>query len=490
EAITEALQVDGFTAETLLRARSPLSGIFSTSDFRTFQSNLMEKLRQLPAHELVKTFYHIKTVQADYEHQIRKFNQTYWGSRRRLQEETLAQLDILMKGQLSPTYLEFTELVQKNFKHILYGRPEDMAGIHVVSYFVSRALPSVRDRPTVRPTKETGETRGRQIVEQLSGTLPLSEHGTLLRAIGHNQAQTMILGINQLSTGLFRAMREFIGQGTNVDWQIFKLRKEILPHLPVKEILNSLRLYHQPDLGYFKRLECAFPPANSSLKVLQEEQRVLHEMIPYLQQELLRRHGLEMMPEGQGPVAIEALRVIRPDLAVLLQPDIFNTEIEKLFGETAKSDRSLIGLQNELTKRKVISELQKEIWQLLEQPIIEQVKSFFELAQAIKALRSEGKITWPKLTVVSRSQISRLGAEVNRMLRNLADDSMRQFLISAVQYLLYLPETLEDIPEAVLIALRDVKKILSLEEQAISRQDQQYLHFLFLKIARIGGDSG
>jgi len=492
-AIVHQLKVDGFTAAALSSARSPLNGIFSSSDFRTFQSNIMEKLRFTSVHELVNLFYHLRTVQAQYRQKIEQVNTTYWGSRRRLQEEMLSQLDLLMKGQLSPAYLEFTELVQKNFKQILYGNLEDMAGIHVVSYFISRALMSVRDRPTVRPTKETGEDRGRQIVEQLSGTLPLSEHGTLLRAIGHNKAQTMILGINQLTTGLFRSLREFIGDGKNVDEQLFKLRKEILPHLPVKDILNSVRLYHEPDLIYLKRLENAFPPGNSALKMLIEEQRTLNEMIPYLQEELLRRNGLAILlkyRQGNGNLPAAAFRIIRPDLAVLLQPDLFNVDVHTLFPEAAPEKNELVALEQELLRRKWIGDIQEEIWQFLEKPITEQVKSFFELAQAIKALRTEGKIAWPRTSIVSRGQIIRLGAEVNRMLRNVTDDSMRQFLIAAVQYLLYLPETLEDIPEAVLIALRDVKKILSLDEQALSPQDQKYLHFLFVKIARIGGDSG
>jgi hypothetical protein len=42
----------------------------------------------------------------------------------------------------------------------------------------------------------------------------------------------------------------------------------------------------------------------------------------------------------------------------------------------------------------------------------------------------------------------------------------------------------------VLVALRDVQKILILEEQAISPQAQQYLLFLFTNIARIAGENG
>jgi len=453
----------------------------------------MERLRHTPTPELVRAFYHIKTVQANYEQKIRDISETYWGSRRRLQEEMEAELDVLMKGQLSPAYLEFVQLVQKNFEHILYGNAEDMAGIHVVSYFVSRALLSVRDRPTVRPTKEAGENRGRQIVEHLSGTLPLSEHGTLLRAIGHNKAQTMILGINQLTTGLFRAMREFVGEGKSFDRQLFKLQNEILPHLSVKDILNTLRLYHQPDLAYLKRLEGTFPPGNSSLKTIYEEQRVMSDFIPCLQAELMRRNGLEKLSRqanGKGLLSVPALQAIRQDLAVLLQTDIFNTDITTIFNANAKEPSAVWGFSQELQRRQQIQETQAEIWNFLEEPIGEQVKSFFELARAIKSLRGEGKISAPKLNVVSRSQVSRLGAEVNRMLLDVADDSMRQFLIAAVQYLLYLPETLEDIPEAVLIALRDVQKILSLDEQALSLADQKYLQFLFIRIARVAGESG
>lgn len=487
QAVAAHLKVDSFTAEELLHARSPLGGIFSTSDFRTFQSNVIEKLRQIPASDLVNTFFHIRRVQADYENQIQLTGQTYWGSRRRLQVEMEAQLEGLLKGELTETYLEFTEMVRRNFQHILYGAPEDMAGIHVVSYFISRALLSVRDRPTVRPTKETGEDRRRQIVEHLSGTLPLSEHGTLLRAIGHNKAQSMILGINQLTTGLFRAMREFIGDGPNAIAQVYKLQKDILPQLPVKDILNSLRLYHDPNFHFLKQLEAAFPPGNTALKVLNEERRVFRELLPLLQQELMRQNGLTRLFKHREELSPEILRTIRPDLAVLLQANIFNTD-PAFFGDASRPE--LAGIAAQLQQRELILNLQEQIWELLGAPITEQVKSFFELAQAIKALRSEGKISWPKSDDVSRGQISRLGGQVNRMLRDVADDSMRQFLISTVQYLLHLPETLEDIPEAVIIALRDVRKILILEEQTISPQAQHHLLFLFTNIARIAGEAG
>jgi hypothetical protein len=83
-------------------------------------------------------------------------------------------------------------MVTRNYQQILYGRVEDVVGIHIISYFISRAIPTLRDRPTVRPGHEIKDKQGQQIIEKLTQTLPLFKHGSLFRAIGHNRAQTMI----------------------------------------------------------------------------------------------------------------------------------------------------------------------------------------------------------------------------------------------------------------------------------------------------------
>ena len=72
----------------------------------------------------------------------------------------------------------------------------------------------------------------------------------------------------------------------------------------------------------------------------------------------------------------------------------------------------------------------------------------------------------------------------------MADDPLRQFLIAAVQYLTELPGTLTDVPVDVLRALRDVERIVKIEEQALGPDQQALVRFYMLKIARLCGENG
>jgi len=78
------------------------------------------------------------------------------------------------------------------------------------SFPISSVGPAAIAGPSdFRPTPGTGTERGQQILAGIAETIPLSKQGSLLRAIAHNQAQTVVLGINQLTTGLFRAVERF-----------------------------------------------------------------------------------------------------------------------------------------------------------------------------------------------------------------------------------------------------------------------------------------
>ncbi len=467
------------------QARSPLSGILSHSDFRTFQSNVMERLRSLPAEELAHVLYHIQTKQHDFWQRILPLAQTFTQK----DEEAWQKIRPIIRREDAPVFLEFLEWTHKNFVQIVYGRPEDMTGIHVVSYFLSRTLYPLRDRPTVRPSREPVLNRTREIVERLSSTLPLATHGTLLRAIGHNKAQTFLLGVNQFTTGLFRALAQFLEKQGDAGLTTF--REHILPHLPVYDILNTLRMFHDVELKYVRAVEEAFPSGNSALQALKEENGVLNEFIPLFQEELLRKSGLDV--RGRVPSRKELnylLPFLRPDLAVLLQENIFNTELDRAVPPGRLSTNRLVEFQEEFRKRDAICAHRKKMWEMLQDPITEQVKSFIELARAVQSLFTRREILELPGSTVSRGRIERLGAQINEMLRNVVDDSMRQFLLTAVQYLLYLPENMKDVPEEVLLALRDMEKILRLEEQALSRDDQKRLMALFLKMARLSGNCG
>ena len=131
----------------------------------------------------------------------------------------------------------------------------------------------------------------------------------------------------------------------------------------------------------------------------------------------------------------------------------------------------------------------KEIWNLISLPIRQQVKSFVELALAIDKL-STGKRRKESLLVGETAEIGRLSVRITDLLRGAMDDPMRQFLTSAVQYLVQVPQQMDQVPIEVLRALRDVEQIVRIEKQALGQREQDLLRFHILQIARLCGENG
>ena len=74
-----------------------------------------------------------------------------------------------------------------------------------------------------------------------------------------------------MTTGLFRALDTFSRMEAVEGNPETYLADRILPHLPVYEILRSLRLYHDPDEMYLRAIERAFPAGNSAFVALRED---------------------------------------------------------------------------------------------------------------------------------------------------------------------------------------------------------------------------
>ena len=109
------------------------------------------------------------------------------------------------------------------------------------------------------------------------------------------------------------------------------ISEHLLPHLPVYEILSTLRIYQDVQGEFLKRIENAFPAGNSAFVALREDSHALQRYLPLFQQELLRRHGVnETDFFANGVFLPELLPTLRPDLAVLLQKDLFNTDMDVL----------------------------------------------------------------------------------------------------------------------------------------------------------------
>ena len=471
---------------SLSYATSPLRGILSGGEFRTFQSNIAEHMRRLSIEDLKNLIYHVREMQRFQENELIRAAEPLLDTRLQFERRGWKELQRLTQGYTDESFQEFTQLITDNFQQIVYGRSEDVVGIHAVSYFVSRTIPTLRDRPTVRPSRSAGSERGQEIVQKLAQTLPLCTHGSLLRAIGHNRAQTMILGINQLTTGMFRALREF---ATRVPNGRSRVRERILPKLPVHEILHTLRIYHDRTLECIQSVENAFVASNSALLALREDNDSIPHFISDMQKELLRRQGLDASDFFAGDrILPELLPAIRPDIAVLLQPDLFNTDMTQLFQTNADSawraemERLLsIPLQVRVWRNK--------IWQMIREPIFRQVKSFNELAIAIYSL--SGNRGGADLSLsMDTNEVFRIGAEIADLLKRESDDSMRQFLITAVKYLTQLPKQMTEVPIDIIRALRDVENIIKIDEQALNQAEQDMLRFYILNIARLCGENG
>jgi aspartate/methionine/tyrosine aminotransferase len=475
-------------------ARSPLRGIQSGGEFRTFQSNLSERLRWLSTEERLGLLYHVWRSQRKYESELERAASALENTRLHFEEHSLRELETITKVSNSPIYQKFLDIAHENFRQILYGRDEDVVGIHVISHFASRAMPPLRDRPVIRPTSATGEgeVQRHEIVGRLARTLPLSQHGSMLRAIGHNRAQSMMLGVNQFTCGLFRAMNEFsTGQASSPEGKR-ALEDYVLPQLNVYDMLHSLRLYHDPELVYVRKLEITFPAGNSAFIALREDNDLIPVFVPSLQHELLRRSGLDVDDAFRnGQVKPELLPALRPEIAVLLQPDIFNTDVEYLLSIVGPdADPTWIdSVSRFLQTREEVFKWRENIWEIIEVPIRTQVESFVALALAIHSLR-EGEIRTAVPLVAEPAEVQRLGSQVAELLRGAADDPLRQFLVAAVQYLTDLPGTQTEVPVDVLRALRDVERIVKIEEQALGSDQQALVRHYVLKIARLCGENG
>lgn len=486
----------GYLRESTIKstefAISPLHGVFAGGDLRTLQSAISEKIRNLTASDRSQLYFHMKKTQKFYHTELIRLSEPFIDTRLAFESKSLKELGRLTLGKNDDVFNEFAKLTSKNFQQIIYGSEDDTVGIHIISYFLSKAMPILRDRPVERPSRNSGNNQGQRIIERIASTIPLCKHGSLLRAISHNKAQTFVLGINQLTTGLFRALnqfsqKEFVG---NSGYQL--LNDRVLPRLPVYEILHTLRIFQDYELKNVTKFSEAFPAGLTSFALLREDTDSLKLFVPVLQKELLRRHGINVSEFFVGDQFIsELLPTLRPDLAILLQPDLFNTDI-KIISQDSRKKIPQIWLDEFselLILPKKIKYWREKIWSLLENPVKEQVKSFVELAIALNTL-SKDIDTRDFSSALSTTKKTKFESSLAYMFRGKVDDSMRQFLSAAVQYLTILPSEMVEVPIDIVRALKEVERILRIEEQALSKKKQELLNFYLLQIAHLAGDNG
>lgn len=133
-------------------AVTPLQGVFLGGDLRTYQSNLSEQLRFLRTRDFVSLQTHIREAQRSHREDLTRASETIAESRLGAQSRSLQELERLTIGVNETLMENFLAELTDNFRHILYGREEDVVGIHIASYFIGRSLPQLRDRPSSRRT--------------------------------------------------------------------------------------------------------------------------------------------------------------------------------------------------------------------------------------------------------------------------------------------------------------------------------------------------
>jgi aspartate/methionine/tyrosine aminotransferase len=471
-------------------AVTPLQGILLGGDLRTFQSSISEQFRYLPVQDLVNIIYHVRETQKTHSQNLIRAAETLAESRLTMQSRGIQELERLTIGMPEKLYEAFLDELTEHFRHILYGRAEDVIGIHVISYFIGRSIPQLRDRPTSRRRAASGADRGQQIIANIAEIIPLSKQGSLLRAIAHNQAQTSVLGINQLTTGLFRALEYFAQKALPEAGRDSLIAERILPRLPVYEILHTLRIYQDWRGEFLKRVETAFPAGNSAFVALREDSDAMQSLLPMFQQELLRRHGLNVNNFiSNGMFIPDLLPALRPDLAVLMQPNLFNTDPDRMLekvngkmdGDWLKQTTQLLQLPEQIRYWRSI------IWDLIDDSIYQRVQSFTELATALYSFSSTRSFKAPETPVRS----PKLSSTLTGFIRTArSDDEMRQFLAGAVKYLSSLTEDSIEIPVSIIRAINDVERIALIEESSLPPEEQTVLRCCTLQIARLAGDNG
>ncbi|RJQ57320.1 MAG: pyridoxal phosphate-dependent aminotransferase [Stygiobacter sp.] len=469
-------------------ATTPLIGVFAGGDLRTFQSNISEKLRYLPVQDYAQLLYHVKESQKFYETEIHRAGEPIVETRLQFRNRGLKELERLTIGKKDKVFDEFLPILTENFRQILYGREEDVVGIHIISYFIGRTTPPLRDRPTVRPGQGVGGSAGQKILEKIAGTIPFSKYGSLLRAISHNQSQTVVLGINQLTTGLFRALDSFSQKQFTEGVSTSLIADRILPNLPVYEILHTLRIYHDVDLVYLNILEKAFPAGNSALLALREDIDAIAKYLPLFQRELLRRHGIDVNDFFEKDKFIaDLLPTLRADVAVLLQPDLFNTSLDNLLSQINGSvDKSWREEMMKLLEMPVkIKKWRAGIWNLLEQPVFQRVASFVELAIALHSLSANSS---SKENIFTSKKVK--APQMPNLSQTSVDENMHQFLAAAMEYLSVVSQEMVEVPINIIRALKEAERIIKIEVQALTSKQQDMLRFYLLQIARLTGENG
>lgn len=94
-----SLYLEESTKRSTTYAATPLMGVFSSGDLRTWQSNLSEKVRYLPVPDYTQLLYHVREFQKFYEAEIVRAGEPFSETRLQFKTRGLQELERLTIGK-------------------------------------------------------------------------------------------------------------------------------------------------------------------------------------------------------------------------------------------------------------------------------------------------------------------------------------------------------------------------------------------------------
>ena len=186
------------------RLQSPHCKVFSGRRF-THLPELPVRTTPLPACGRVRqSTLPVRKRSRAHRSNLVRAAETIAESRLGAQNRNIQELERLTIGVNEAIYTQFLNGDDQSFSSYPLSERLKML-LASISSPISSAdrYPSCRDRRPPGAAPRLRAERGQQTLANIAEIIPLAKQGSLLRAIAHNQAQTSVLGINQLTSGYF-----------------------------------------------------------------------------------------------------------------------------------------------------------------------------------------------------------------------------------------------------------------------------------------------
>ena len=191
-----------------------------------------------------------------------------------------------------------------------------------------------------------------------------------------------------------------------------------------------LRIYQDGQAEFLKRIETAFPAGNSAFVALREDNDALQRYLPLFQQELLRRHGVNVTDFfAMASSSRNSCRRCAPTWRYCCRKTCSIRDLDLLLEHVSgridrrPGRRKWPGCCNCPTRCATGAPI---IWEVMGESVYQRVQSFSELATALYSFSAARPFT----AAPAAARAARLSPALSGFFRTArADDEMRNFLI-------------------------------------------------------------